>query len=1032
MKQHGFPLLLSYMLFYFINYGKVQNMNANFIPKTVNHSYSEMVENFKNPHPDCNAVLMWFWNGHITKEGITFQMEKFREQEIVNFFIHPADGISIKYLSDEFFALIKHAVREAKRLGMKYWIYDELEYPSGPVGGQLLMQYPQYSQKQIRAVRDFYDGYPGINLRAFYRGKFVGAQRVCEKDGKYFVTDVTDKCVVTENGLFSQAEYQCKRVVKQNVVFFFEEEVDNVVCVNQGEYESPGTRGYIDVLKYGAVTKFIEMAHEKYKEHLGDEFGKTVVGVFTDEPTTLHFFRDTVAGPWNEKFLKTFEEMNGYSLAPYLYALFYPPKSAAERKARSDYRETIKKLYHKNFFKQIADWCQENDLLFTGHCGGEETLGGYTGQGDMQEALMYMHIPGLDSVATARTINNYNFTIAPKLVEAAAKFAGKNHVLCETYTLSGADYRFPEMKRGANRLMTYGANMIQYMGAHYSAEGGRKPMYGTVGGYYNPIFAHYGQLGRYVASPSYLSRETVPENKVLLVIPHKEYIETAQYYPVRTEHPHIQRIYEDTVNSLLFEGIGFDLLSENLTNNFTVENGELCGFGYKYDCVVLPSMEHINGKTAALLKTLRDNNIKTVFTCSVPKYVVDEEREFDITYNFAPLGKDVLKDENAFLISQSELPLNVDNYRASLKEVIGNVTLNIKSDIRFYIAKRVNENAEVYFVTNDDKKQGKVSLDLLPGMKFLSADSREEIPFTVADNRAEFNINPFEMVVILRDVSSAELPAGINKKAPFKSVTGESEFEFKPLDGNHLPIHFEVFDKETGNWYKTVGDRGEPGHLSFADEVDLSVSEDYKIRSTFNIDVMPQRVFLNAEIYDIKSLRINGREVELTVNTKRWSQCDCKTDITSFVKTGENIIEADCFTEPKAHFAKPPYIFLSGDFILEGDSIEKARHTVKAGGFETQGFPYFTGTVLYKQSITVNDDFKRAELLIETEDACAVYVNGKYAGVKVWGYESVDITDALIKGENKIEIYLSTPMAHIFNIELVTGITAPLKIELFE
>ena len=45
-----------------------------------------MIEEFKNPSYDYNPVEMWFWNGDVDEEGITFQLEEFRKQNIVDFF----------------------------------------------------------------------------------------------------------------------------------------------------------------------------------------------------------------------------------------------------------------------------------------------------------------------------------------------------------------------------------------------------------------------------------------------------------------------------------------------------------------------------------------------------------------------------------------------------------------------------------------------------------------------------------------------------------------------------------------------------------------------------------------------------------------------------------------------------------------------------------------------------------------------------------------------------------------------------------
>ena len=50
--------------------------------------------------------------------------------------------------------------------------------------------------------------------------------------------------------------------------------------------ESPwyNDQTYVDVMNQKAIEKFLELTHEKYYEELGEEFGKSIPAIFTDEP----------------------------------------------------------------------------------------------------------------------------------------------------------------------------------------------------------------------------------------------------------------------------------------------------------------------------------------------------------------------------------------------------------------------------------------------------------------------------------------------------------------------------------------------------------------------------------------------------------------------------------------------------------------------------------------------------------------------------------------------------------------------------
>ena len=70
----------------------------------------QLIQEFQNPHADYGPLVMWFWNDEITEDGITFQMEKFKEQNITNIFVHPTMGCRIPYLSDRFMELVRFVV----------------------------------------------------------------------------------------------------------------------------------------------------------------------------------------------------------------------------------------------------------------------------------------------------------------------------------------------------------------------------------------------------------------------------------------------------------------------------------------------------------------------------------------------------------------------------------------------------------------------------------------------------------------------------------------------------------------------------------------------------------------------------------------------------------------------------------------------------------------------------------------------------------------------------------------------------------
>jgi hypothetical protein len=78
---------------------------------------------------------------------------------------------------------------------------------------------------------------------------------------------------------------------------------------------------YVDTLSKLAIARFIEITHHAYKDKVGDEFGKVIPTVFTDEPQFAHKtqLRDSrqkqdVFMPWLLDLPETFQERYDHDL----------------------------------------------------------------------------------------------------------------------------------------------------------------------------------------------------------------------------------------------------------------------------------------------------------------------------------------------------------------------------------------------------------------------------------------------------------------------------------------------------------------------------------------------------------------------------------------------------------------------------------------------------------------------------------------------------------------------------------------------
>ena len=91
----------------------------------------EIRTDFAAPGVDYAPAPLWVWNDLLTEEQIRSTLRDLAGQGVLQAYVHPRPGLATPYLSDDWFRLWEAALDEARKLGMKIWIYDENSYPSG-------------------------------------------------------------------------------------------------------------------------------------------------------------------------------------------------------------------------------------------------------------------------------------------------------------------------------------------------------------------------------------------------------------------------------------------------------------------------------------------------------------------------------------------------------------------------------------------------------------------------------------------------------------------------------------------------------------------------------------------------------------------------------------------------------------------------------------------------------------------------------------------------------------------------------------
>ncbi len=397
--------------------------------------------------------------------------------------------------------------------------------------------------------------------------------------------------------------------------------------------------GYpVDTLRREATERFIELTHERYAEVVGEFFGGTIPGMFTDEVGV----GGEVGGsaiPWTPGLLEIMQERRGIDLKPYLPALFsedalgFDPReefSAEEiAAARCEFSELWTDLFEENYFRPVNEWCAEHGLIHTGHVGGEDTLPGHRRSfGHFFKTAGALHAPGVDAIWRQIFPGEANFCF-PQFASSAlahrdAPIPGasgwRRLVLSESFAVYGYSLTPEQMRWVADYQFVRGVNYIAPMALYYETSGGR--FVGTMShlGEGNPLWDSFSTFADHCATVSAAVRSSEPIADV------------AVYYPIEAAWVGgdvMQKAWESlqqVCGALERHHVQFDFIDARTLASAEIAEGLLETPGQLYGTVIVPETAVMPTSALERLADLREAGGRVVFVNEAPRMPAEFNR----------------------------------------------------------------------------------------------------------------------------------------------------------------------------------------------------------------------------------------------------------------------------------------------------------------------------------------------------------------------------------------------------------------------
>lgn len=560
---------------------------------------------FKNPTSEYRGTPFWAWNNLLTKEELCRQIDVFKEMGLGGFHMHVRTGLKNKYLSDEYMELVKTCVEKAKSEGMLAWLYDEDRWPSGAAGGLVTCDEKYRARNLLWTTKK--------------NGEVYASDDKSRSDGGRSGNERLLACY--DIVLDSDGYLQSYKRIEEN------EEPQGTkwyaLLSVYGTNSWHNDQSYADTLNSEAIKRFVEVTHERYKESVGEEFGKTVPAIFTDEPQfarkkTFENSFDTkdVSMPWTDRVPELYKETYGADIFDTLPEIFWDLKDGAPSLHRYRYHDFIAELFASSFADTVGSWCEENGIALTGHMMEEPSLSSQTAAlGEAMRSYRSFGLPGIDLLCNA-----HEFTTA-KQAQSAAHQYGYEGVLSELYGVTGWDCDFRTYKHQGDWQAALGITVRVPHLSWYAMAGEAKRDYPASISYQSPWYKEYGAIEDHFARLNTALTRGKPVIKVGVIHPVESF--WLHWGPNDKSGIFREGCDENFFNLtkwLLEGGIDFNFISESLLPSLCEKGDVPFRVGeMEYDTVIVPACETLRSTTLERLEEFRKKGGRLIFLGAAPE-----------------------------------------------------------------------------------------------------------------------------------------------------------------------------------------------------------------------------------------------------------------------------------------------------------------------------------------------------------------------------------------------------------------------------
>ncbi len=935
---------------------------------------------FQNPTAEYRGAPFWAWNSKLEKEELLWQIELLKKMGFGGFHMHARSGLATEYLGDEFMDIVRACIEKAKSEDMLAYLYDEDRWPSG-FAGSLVTREEKYRIRYLLMTPTPYT----------------------EKERSELPT--------SERNVAGRGGDNSRLLARYDVVLDAEGYIASYKRLADGEegtgkiwyayIESPratpryNRATYVNTLSKKAIDRFIEITHERYKEKVGDEFGKAVPSIFTDEPqhthkTTAKFAKgnDDIVLPFSDDLEESFVAATGISLLDHLPELFFELPDGKVSRVRYLYHDHVCERFVNAFADNIGAWCEKNGIALTGHVMREPTLESQTGAvGECMRHYRGFGIPGIDMLSDRHEYNT------AKQAQSAVNQYGREGMLDELYGVTTWDFDFRGHKLYGDWQAALGVTLRVHHLAWLSMEGEAKRDYPASISYQSPWYREYPYIEDHFARVNTAMTRGKPVVKVGMIHPIESYwLHWGPADQTATVREAMDKNFKDVTDWLLSGSIDFDFICESTLP-------ELCEKGtapfpvgaMQYDAVIVPACETLRSTTLTRLEAFRAAGGKLIFMGAAPKYedAMPSDRAAALYADSitVPMDKgallDALESERTVELRDATGALTKD-YFYRMREDNGDLWLFIARSHGAYnidIASIDNLKIKVmgkYAATLYDTLTG----DIRP-MPYHFDNGNTVVPAALYQHDSLLlRLTPTDKTCAVEAVADkkTETALHIPHAVPFRLDEPNAlllDMATWKLDGGEWHEEEEILRIDTAvrhvaGWNPNCNACDQPWYLP-----KKAGGHTIELCFAFESEIDYEGALLAIEKPETATIRLNGAQIDNTV-VGWYVDKSIKTVKLPPIVAGKNTVE---IVYPYGEGNSLERIYVLGDFGVRAEGrravLIALPKTIAFGNIVSQGLPFYSGKLTYQFKINTACDGTlkvrtpqyRAALLRATVDA---------------------------------------------------------------